>query len=163
VGRWLQRLPRVAGLLLFAAWMAVVWWLSSQPSADAPPVFWRSWGWNCGHAPLFGLLAFWGVLALPREGGWPRIEARAALGILLAVLAYAVVDELHQSRAVGRVASPFDVLTDGVGAACTLWIAAYLGRAEATARGLHGRLVLGLAACALAGLLSTWASMQGLD
>lgn len=158
LGELLQRLPRALGLLAALVWALVIWKLSDQPSDDSPPVFWKSWLWNCGHAPLFGFLAFWGVAALPRERGWPRISIPAGLTILALVLGYGIVDEVHQASSPGRAASAFDVATDLVGAACTIWIAAYLGRDGANARGLHLRLAGGLGLCALFGLVSTLAS-----
>lgn len=153
----MQRLPRSAGPLLALVWALVIWKLSDRPSDGSPSNFWNSWFWNIGHAPLFGLLAFWGVLALPRESGWPRIGKAGAVTILLLVLGYGIVDEVHQASSPGRSASAFDVATDVVGAACTLWIARYLGEEGADARGLARRLGIGLALCALFGLISSLA------
>ncbi len=155
VGQLLQRIPRGFGPVLVCVWGLFIWKLSEQPGDDGPRSFLRSWLWNSGHAPLFGLLAFWGVLSLPRENGWPRIKPPAVVLILLGVLLYAAVDEWHQAHAPGRVASVFDVATDLAGAACTLWIAAYLGRVDATGGGLGKRLGWGLGACLLLGLVAT--------
>lgn len=137
--------------------MALIWQLSDLPSGDEPRILWGAWLSNCAHAPLFGLLALWCVVALPRADGWPRLGPRALAAILLLVLAYGVVDELHQGTTPGRHPSAFDVLTDLVGAACSLWLAGHVGSRGATARSTGLRLVAGLALCALAGLVATLA------
>lgn len=157
VGRLLQRLPRWAGWPLAILWIGVIWTLSEHPGGTEPPNFWRAWGFNAAHAPLFGVIALWLLVAFPRHEGWPQLTARLVLLTLAAVLLNAIADELHQSQVPGRDASPFDVLTDVVGAACTLWLAAYVGSDAASPRGVLVRLGVGLAACALAGLAATLA------
>jgi VanZ family protein len=142
-------------LLLAALWLALIWQLSSLPSRDEPRHFAQGWLANSAHAPLFGLLALWCALALPRADGWPRLTPRSGCAIVLFVLGYGILDELHQSTVAGRDASSLDILTDVVGAICTLWLASYAGAATATARGVGARLAAGLAACALAGLAAT--------
>ena len=155
IGGALQRIPRPLGIVLAVIWMLLIWNLSSRAGEDAPAHFWKSWLWNTGHAPLFGVLAVWPIIALPRVQGWPRLSRSAVILIALFVLGYAVVDEFHQARTPGRTASAFDVATDCVGASCTLWLARYVGRSEANARGLYARLAAGLALCALFGLMAT--------
>ena len=71
-----------------------------------------------------------------------------------ATIGYAVVDELHQRWVPGRDSTPFDVLTDGIGAASVLWIVRYLGTSNASESGLWKRLAIGTAACALSAALS---------
>ncbi len=156
VGRALQGLPRSLALLPVGAWMALIWWLSSLSGDAGPPSILGGFVNNLAHAPLFGLLALWLALLLPRSNGWPRLDRRTATQVLLAVLAYALLDEWHQSTSPGRVPSPYDVLTDLVGAACTLWIIAFAGRPNATQRGLSLRLVAGVGACCAAALLATF-------
>lgn len=135
--------------------MALIWALSShEPSGEPSPLFFN-WLSNSGHAPLFGLLALWVAPLLPRRAGWPRLDAPRVALVLAGVLAYAVVDELHQSTVPGRDATPWDIVTDLVGAACTLWVIAYLGRAGASERGLWLRLAAGVLLCGLAGALAT--------
>jgi VanZ family protein len=158
LGAQLQRLPRWAGIPLAALWGGFIWELSSRPGASEPPNPWKVWLFNSAHAPLFGLVAFWLLVAFPREEGWPRVGKRLALVAWGTALAYAVVDELHQSTTPGRDASALDVLTDAVGAACTLWMAAYVGSPQASPRGTLARLGVGLGLCGLAGLLSTLAT-----
>lgn len=153
-GALLQRLPRGLAVLPVGAWMALIWSLSSLPSDGEPRPPWMGWVSNLAHAPLFGLLALWLALALPRRNGWPRLDVRGIGAIVVLVGVWGVVDELHQSTVVGRHASVPDVLTDLTGAACTLWIAAYVGSGEANERGLWKRLGLGILACCLAALLA---------
>ena len=75
---------------------------------------------NAGHVVLFGLLALWLALALPRDGGagWPRLAGRVAatMGVVGLVSAWGAVDEWHQSFT-GRTPSVLDWLTDTVAAA----------------------------------------------
>ncbi len=164
IGGLFLRLPRPAGAVLFLAWTGVIWRLSSlQAKADGGS-FVKGWLVNSAHAPLFGFLAFLALISLPRSTHlpelkpadsprtWPRVSSLGGALILFAVLAYGLLDEWHQSHVPTRDASPWDVVTDMTGAACTLWIAAYLGRGEASARGLLLRLGAGLCLCLLAGL-----------
>lgn len=155
VGDLLQKLPRWMGAGLALVWILVIWQLSSLPSSDEPSDFFNSWFYNCGHAPLFGLLALFAIIALPRGGDWPELNRFAWLAVLGFVVGYAGIDEFHQASSPGRSASVLDVLTDAVGAACTLWIVSYVGREDAHTRGLATRFAAGLALCVLAGLIST--------
>lgn len=154
-GRQFLRIPRPAGLVLVILWAWVIWRVSAVEGQDRPPNFLKNWLSNSAHAPLFGFLAFLGLVSFPREGDWPRVTAKSATGLVLLVLVYGRVDEWHQSLVAGRHFSYLDVMTDGVGAAVTLWIAAYLGRSDATGRGLSLRLAGGLCACLFSGYLAT--------
>jgi len=113
---------------------------------------------NLGHSFLFGTLCLLLAAVVLRPsvaGGWPRLAARRIVGLLAAVGAYGLVDEWHQSRVPGRSPSGLDLLTDLIGAACVLWIIAYLGRANAREGGLRARLFLGVLACAASAALGT--------
>ncbi len=154
-GRALQRLPRWAGCLLAIGRIGFIWTLSERPGGGTPASFWSSWGFNIAHAPLFGIIALWLLVAYPRNEGWPQMTLRLVLLTLVAVLLNAVADELHQAQVAGRDASVFDVLTDLVGAACTLWLASYVGSDKASPRGVLVRFGAGLALCALSGLAAT--------
>lgn len=156
LGALLARVPRSAGPILAALWFGLIAWLSSRPSLGRPGPITGSWVLNTGHALLFGLLGLWVVLALPRDGGWPRIRARGVTCVLAVVLVLGIVDELHQSTVPGRTLSAADVWTDLTGAACVLWIAEYCGRTAAREVGLRLRLIGALALCAAAGALATW-------
>ena len=75
--------------------------------------------------------------------------------MLLLVAAYGVVDELHQGSTPGRNPSPRDLLTDLCGAACVLWVAAYVISDRAREGGLRARLALGVLGCIGVALLAT--------
>lgn len=156
-GRVLQRIARPLALLLVAAWMALIWWLSSRPGGGSSHSLFMHWLWNSAHAPLFGMLALWSALVLPRAEGWPELSRRHVVLVLCFVLAAAGLDELHQSHTPGRDMSGLDILTDLVGASCTLAVIAYVGDGRADERGLWRRLGSGLLLCAFAGLLAAFA------
>lgn len=156
VGGALLRLSRPVAALPLAGWAALLWYASSQP----PPAVPDPWSvglfvGNCGHAFAFGILALLVALTLPRAAGWPRLDARGIALALVAVGVYAVVDELHQGLTPGRNPAVPDVVTDLCGAACTLWIAAYVARPDATDAGLARRLALGVLACLACGALAS--------
>lgn len=160
-GALLLFLPRAAGGFLVAAWMSGIAWLSSIPSKDLPAPPWASFVSNLAHAFLYGFLALWAALCLPRDAGWPRFRARAVAPILALVLAYALFDEWHQSRTPGRDPSLYDLITDVIGALSTLAVASYVGRRGAGERGLWLRLSAGAASCAFAALLATYGPPLG--
>ncbi len=155
-GERLQRLPRSRAWIPLALWLALIWLLSSGPirAPGATP----AWGWagNLMHAALFGILALWAALLAPRERGWPALGARASLGVLALVLAYGVLDELHQSAVRGRDASVLDLATDMSGAISVLAVARYAGRADACEPRLLARLGASLLACGASAALATW-------
>jgi VanZ family protein len=102
--------------LAVAAWMAVIFFLSAQPTLPHV-VFSLSdalqdvMGHFVAYAILTGLL-YW---ALTGVG-----SARPALFTFLIVFLYALSDEFHQSFVPGRNPDPFDVATDLAGAAAAL-------------------------------------------
>jgi VanZ family protein len=152
----LQRVRRPLALAMVLTWMGLIWMLSSIEQGPGNGLLGQNpFFTNLAHAPEFGLLCLWLLLLVPRREGWIDLTPRRACFVWAATVAYAVVDELHQRWVPGRDSTPFDVLTDGIGAACVLWIVSYLGTQEANERGLWKRLALGLAACALAASLST--------
>lgn len=153
---WLLALPRPAAWALCVAWCAFITWCSSRPASIEPSPWW--WGVlsNGAHGPLFGLLACWIALLVPRECGWPALGTGARIGVCLAIAALGVADELHQSTVPGRDMSVLDVLTDVAGAAASLEIVAFLGRAERPAAGLGTRLALAALVSLGCGALATW-------
>ncbi|MDP6519559.1 MAG: VanZ family protein [Planctomycetota bacterium] len=172
LGRFLLRLPRGAGVVLALVWMAVLYFLSEMDGPDLDQDGdWLSFLHNLAHAPAFGLLAFWALIALPRSSGtreharehprgrprehpwWPDLTKARSLGVVLFVVAYGFIDELHQSFVPGRSPSFFDVLSDGVGAWCVVWMAWAVGAGEG--RGLLRRIGMCLVICGLAAGLST--------
>lgn len=151
--RALLRLPRAGAWGLCLAWYALICGLSSRPGSVEPSHWSMQVLSNAAHAPLFGLLAAWIALLLPRRDGWPDLGPRGRAVLLGAIALLGALDELHQALTPGRDLSLFDLGTDLTGAAATLHIVAGLTRAGA-------RVVprLGLAACAsfVAGACATF-------
>jgi hypothetical protein len=158
IGRFLLRLPAVVVWGAAVGWMAFIWRLSGHSMPTGPPTLAWSWFTNFGHAPIFGFLGLLlaaGVLRLRREQPWPRVDRGTVAVVLSLVALYGLVDEWHQSWVPRRDAAWGDLLTDVTGAACVLWIIAYLGREGTSERGLWKRLAVGLLLCATAAGIST--------
>lgn len=160
-GAGLQRIPRSRAWIAVVLWMGLITWLSSRPGGAAPASALWAYLSNLAHAPLFGLLALWMALLLPRETrwprktGWPRIDLRSAACVLAAVLTFGICDELHQHLVVRRDLSALDLGTDFTAAACTLWVAASAGHAQASELGLAGRLLVSVGLCLGAAAVAT--------
>jgi VanZ family protein len=90
-----------------AAVMAVLWWLSSTPDLGTGLEDWDLLLRKAGHAAAYATLALSWAWALGRE--------RLALALALSV-AYAALDELHQSWVPTRHGSALDVAIDAAGA-----------------------------------------------
>jgi VanZ family protein len=158
VGRALTKLSRPSAVLPLALWSALIWFFSSKPPrAPADHANLRMLLGNCAHAVEFGLFALLVMLVLPRVSGWPRLDRRGVTLTLVLTALYATIDELHQGVTPGRNAAVPDVMTDLVGAACTVWIVAYVARPDASEAGLAGRFGLGLLACFTSGAIATMA------
>jgi VanZ family protein len=162
LGIRLLRAPAPLIALLAAAWAALIWWLSShRVPTPARETFLGELISNLAHAPLFGLLGLWvAALVLRRElrdgVDWPDVGRVSALVVLALIGGWGALDEWHQSRVPGRDASPFDVLTDLVGAGMVLWVTAELGAGGAD-RALWRRLGLATLACLVSAILATLA------
>ncbi|MFN0244723.1 MAG: VanZ family protein [Planctomycetota bacterium] len=156
-GRLLLQVPRGLAWPIVLSWCALIWFLSAQRPIDYgvdEPIF--GIATNLGHAPLYGILAIWLALCAPRENGWVRLDARTIGGILLAVFAYAIADELHQAYVPGRDASVCDLLTDVVGAYFTLRVAQIVGRGGGERSELARAVAFGLFASLATAALATW-------
>lgn len=96
------------------AFMALIYLLSAR---ETLPITVHGWD-KLAHVSAFGIF---GALSLRAfNGGIGRLAlAPSALAILL-TLAYAAVDEMHQARVPGRVASLGDWVADAVGASLAL-------------------------------------------
>lgn len=157
VGALLLALPRPLVGAACLGWMFLIWSLSKREGSDMPASgYWPVLA-NLGHAFLFGILCLLlaALVLRPAAPAWPRLGARRILGLLAAVGAYGLIDEWHQSQVPGREPSVLDLLTDLVGAACVLWIIAYVGRENAAAGGLRARLCVCVFACVAAAVLGT--------
>ena len=153
----LARFSRGSGPVLAVAWYGLICVLSAQSSSGRPGPISGSWALNTGHSLLYGLLALWMLLAIPRENAWPSLRRKQVVQILGVILLLGAIDEVHQSFVPGRTMSATDVVTDLTGASCVLWICAYAGASTAREGGARLRLALCLAACFAAGALATFA------
>lgn len=167
-GQALLAQPRALAWLAPLAWATLIFWLSSShgPVEDLPVIAVNSLMWNLAHPVVFGLLAVLVVPVLGRRGlgraRWTAMTGIGALWITAAVTLYGFTDELHQSTVPGRDASLFDVLSDGVGAACALALVVYLGREDASRTGFGRRLLVGaLLSLAAAALATAWDVRHG--
>ncbi len=169
--RWIAArlfsISRALGASLATAWAGLIWILSSQTLDRVPRGGLWAFASNAFHVVLFGLLALWLVLALPRAprerdpagsapSGWPELTRRNSALIVLAVALYGALDEWHQSFT-GRSPSFFDWLTDGVAAAWVVAVAARVAQPTATRASVAARFGAGLALALGAAALATWA------
>lgn len=99
------------------AWMALLFWLSSQPDLPGPQnplldVLFK----KTAHFGSYGVLA---LLYLFAFGAWhKRPQALLLTGL------YAISDEYHQAWTPLRTPAPMDVLIDAAGATVALWLVA---------------------------------------
>lgn len=145
VGRTLVAQSRALRIVLAASWAAWIWFLSANQLPSVAEVPFAGVLSNFAHGPVFGLLGLFAIAALspPPEpgpaGAWPPLRRAHLVGGVLLVLAYACVDEVHQSFTPGRSPSLGDVTTDVLGA----WaVAATIHRLDP--RGADGRGLLRL-------------------
>ena len=108
-----QRIRRLA----VAAWMGVIFFLSSRSKLPRPPGASLDVQSVAGHLVVYAVLAALVAWAL-RDSGRP-LRWVLAVAWAAAVL-YGVTDEIHQSFVPHRHPDPLDVLTDGFGAAASL-------------------------------------------
>jgi hypothetical protein len=154
-GHVLLALPRAAGLVLAVLWLGVIRWLGQGHGGFSHRVSWFSFTLNTGHAALYGILALWLLLSLPRRAGWPLIDAGAIRALLASVFTFGLADEVIQSFTPGRNGSLLDVVTDLCGAGSIVVLATYLGSAGADERGLRWRLLAAAVCSLLAGGAAT--------
>ena len=93
-----------------AAYMALIHLLSSQSSLPVSGLIWDKLAHTAAYC-LFGVLCLRAF-----HGGLRRLELRPTILAMLLPLAYAMIDELHQSRVPGRLASRADWIADALGA-----------------------------------------------
>ncbi len=155
-GRTLLARPRPFWAVVAALWIALIWYLSSQTLDRVPggPLF--RFLANGLHVPLFGLLALWLALAIPRSDAWPRLELGASVLVVVLVSAYGGIDEWHQSWS-GRSPSVYDWVTDSVAATWVVVVAAHAGSTSARSVAVSRLLLGGLGVCLGAVALATWA------
>jgi VanZ family protein len=114
VGAWLRHLS----LLLAIGWACVIYYLSSLPGTDTPPLFPHQD--KLLHAAAFGVLGFLVLGALrPGRGGHSRLQLVSAIAI---AGIYGILDEVHQRYVPGRMPDILDVVADLVGAVLGVWL-----------------------------------------
>ncbi|MFC2037130.1 VanZ family protein [Chloroflexota bacterium] len=124
----LRQHPLICLWLPVVLWMGLIFFLSDQPDLPHPDSDWLGALTSIGaHMFVFGVLAMLWARAL---GERPR----ALLLALLLTMLYAAFDEFHQSFVPGRTADPFDILSDGAGAALGISAWALFQQLRARAR-----------------------------
>src|SRR3954447_26073084 len=88
------------------ALMALIFFLSAQPDLSSGLGHWDLVLRKLAHMTEYALLFVLWRRALPGTTPW----VAAAIAV-----AYAITDELHQTRVEGRHGAPVDVLIDGAG------------------------------------------------
>lgn len=163
LGGVLQLMSPLLVWCLLGGYMGLIWWASSRrPRFQIPGVDLRGVLTNLAHAPEFAALTVLSCLTLARHrlpwlGTWPA-PGRDARSLVLAIpFLYPVLDELHQSHVPGRDADVFDVFTDWTAVIATLVVVSYVGRPDATGKGLVLRLALFSLACVACALLASYA------
>jgi VanZ family protein len=97
------------------AWMALIFYLSAQPSVG-PEL--PAWTRVPAHFTEYAVLAALWAWALAPHLGRRALGAAAAIALL-----YAVTDEFHQSFVEGRDSDPLDVVADAAGIAVGVAVA----------------------------------------
>ena len=169
VGRALLRQPRLLAWVTPVVWAALIFQLSSLEPGTAPLAFDTLGGLvtNLAHPAIFGILALLLVPVLGRVRGedgrrWTSMTPESALWIVALVTLYGFTDELHQSTVEGRDASLLDVLSDFTGALAVVLVVRFIGRGDASDRGLRRALLVALlASLAAAGLSTIWDDFIG--
>lgn len=113
---------RIVSLTLAILWMAMIFFLSSQPVIATMMTF--PGEDKLFHAAVYGLLGifFLGAFRQGDQGYRPYI---LFLAVLLAVL-YGITDEWHQSYVPGRTPDVTDVIADGIGATLGVFLASWI-------------------------------------
>jgi VanZ family protein len=114
----MSRSLRKRFLLCTLGWAAVIFCLSQIPGADVPPMFFGED--KLAHITVYAILGFFTMGALTGTLRLRRIP-RPWLAVLL-VIAYGVLDEIHQHFVPGRTPDIFDVMADATGGMLGVWL-----------------------------------------
>ena len=105
-------------LLCALGWAGVIFYLSSQPGTDIPPLFFGED--KLLHALVFGILGFFTLGAMKTTAdGYRPFQIWLAAGL---VTGYGVLDEFHQHFVPGRTPDILDVMADAAGAMLGIWL-----------------------------------------
>ena len=108
---------RFARMLPALAWMALIFFLSSQERVPSPIGFSSQLLAIAGHLISYGVLAL--LVDFAAGDAFPRSAKRFAAVVALCIV-YGISDELHQSFVPGRHATVFDGVVDAIGAGLAL-------------------------------------------
>ena len=117
-------LLRRLSLLLALALMALLFYLSHQPSLETPMLF--SGQDKVLHAAVYALLGLLLLAAQPRQAqgySWQQVGISALIASL-----YGLSDEIHQYFIPGRSSEVLDWVADTVGALIAASLLAWLSR-----------------------------------
>ena len=116
--KFMPNILRILFLLCTLGWAGVIFYLSSQPGADIPPLFFGQD--KLLHALVFGILGFFtlGAMKTAADGYRPF---QPWLAVIL-VTVYGVLDEFHQHFVPGRSPDINDVMADAVGGMLGVWL-----------------------------------------
>jgi VanZ family protein len=121
---------RLATLLLPPlVWMAVIFFLSAQPSDEIDRAWWDVLARKIAHVTEYAVLtALW----------WRAFRAlglsRPLGAAVVIAFAYAITDEWHQTFVDGRTGTPVDVLIDSIGIAIAVAAITFFDRRWRTSR-----------------------------
>lgn len=103
-----------------AAYMAAIFWFSSQPVLPGVALLpaWLSHDWLHHGAAYAGLALI--TLRAVAAGAWRGVTAATLLAAWAIAVVYGLTDEWHQSFVPGRTPDGRDVLADAAGAALGL-------------------------------------------
>lgn len=120
----LSRYVRAAFLLAAVFWAILIFYLSNQPSIDAPMLF--PGQDKLFHLVVFGILGFlvMGTLQTSQNG----YRQQQLWLVALAVMLYGISDEFHQYFVPGRSVDVYDVLADALGGLLGAWTMYQLSR-----------------------------------
>ena len=109
---------------LALAWMAVIFYLSHQPSLPTPQMF--SGQDKLFHALVYGVLASLFLMSCrPEKDSYTKTQITGS--ILIASL-YGISDEIHQYFVPGRSADVLDWVADTAGALLAVLLLAFLAK-----------------------------------
>ena len=113
---------RYLSLVLALSWAVLIYYLSSQPGVDRPPLF--PGQDKLLHFIAFGILGFL-AMGSAKAGPYGHRPWQVWLAIALVTL-YGALDEFHQYFVPGRVADHYDVIADMIGGMFGAWVMYFL-------------------------------------
>ena len=117
-------LLRRLSLLLALAWMALLFYLSHQPSLETPMLFPAQD--KLLHAGVYAVLGLLLLTAQPRQTqgyNWKQVGISVSIASL-----YGISDEIHQYFVPGRSSEVLDWVADSLGALIAAALLAWLSR-----------------------------------